>query len=223
MEYESVAAEEQEEGHEASVVVTRQHRLQVGLVVGAGAGPGPMIVQAPDAAVGQDSPPDAPVGDRLRRGQVPQNLAVGCAVLDLVGQVSAVEREAGPLALLNQQGILVAVLRVGAPGGLHLGIGVGEKQVVGDVLVPLRPLLRQVVGPAEKVQRRPHQVLLSQGLVGRCKLSELVNPGRKSFLKGGKCLRLAQAIPPLGCSPDPVGKKIFSKQLAGHDKSNREG
>ena len=101
MEYEGIAAEEQEEGYEAGVVVTRQHRLQVGLVVGAGAGPRPMVVQAPDAAVGQDSPPDAPVGDRLRRGEVPQNLAVGRAVLYLVGQVSVVEREAGPLALFD--------------------------------------------------------------------------------------------------------------------------
>ena len=66
-----------------------------------------------------------------------------------------------------------AVARGWAGGGLGLGLSVGEKEMVGDVLVAVGALLRQVVGPAEQLEDRPDEVLLGDGLVGLPVLGEL--------------------------------------------------
>ena len=78
---------------------------------------------------------------------------------------AGVERQAEPLALLDDEGVLVAVVGLGSRVGAILRVGVGEQQVVGYVLVAGGGLLGQVVCPAQQVEHRTDEVLLGGGLV----------------------------------------------------------
>ncbi len=151
---ERLPPEEQEEGPQGVVIVAVEYGLEIGLVVAAGPGPGAVIVKAPEASVRQDTPADAPVGGDLSGREVAQDLAVGRARLDSVRPVPGVERQAEALALLNDGGVPVAVGRVRPAGGAGLRLGVGEQQVVGDVLVTVRALLGQVVRPPKQLEHR---------------------------------------------------------------------
>ena len=73
---------------------------------------------------------------------------MGRAGLDPVVAVPGVQREAEPFALFHYRGGPVQLLSAGPAGGAGLGVGIGEEEVVGDILVAVRPLLRQVVGPS---------------------------------------------------------------------------
>ena len=107
----------------------------------------------------------------------------------------------------------VAVLWIGPAGGEGLGFGVGEQEMVGDVLVAVRTLLRQVVGPAEEVEGRPDEVLLGEGLVGPMVLLEgLVGLGEA--LPEGDAVRCRRR--PLGGGLDAVGEEVVGEELAGH-------
>ena len=116
---------------------------------------------------------------------MPARLASGVRFdLDPVVAVAGIERQAEAFALLDDGGVPVAVLWIGPAGGAGLGVGIGEEEVVGDILVAVRPLLRQVVGPAEEVEDRPDEVLLGDGLVGLMVLPEgLVGLGEASCRK----------------------------------------
>ena len=107
---ERLAAEEQVEGAQGVRIVGLEDRFQIGFEVAAGAGPGAVVVEPPDAAVAEDAPAQPSVRDRLRRRQVAQDLAVGRAPLHGVVRVAAVERQAGALALLDQQRVPEALL-----------------------------------------------------------------------------------------------------------------
>ena len=79
-----------------------------------------------------------------------------------------------------------------------LAAGVGEEQVVGNVLVAGRPLLRQVVGPPEQLQHRPDQVLLGDRLVGLRGSGEGLVPVEDGLAEGGEGLRVSGRGLPLG-------------------------
>ena len=104
-------------------------------------------------------------------------------------------------------------------GGAILGIGVGEEQVVGDVLVAGRPLLRQVVRPPEQLQDRPDQVLLGDGLVGVRGAGEGVVAVEEGGAEGGEGLRVRGGRLPLGGGPDAVGEEVVGEELAAHGGS----
>ncbi len=82
-----------------------------------------------------------------------------------VGPVALIEREPKPFALLHNQGILEALVRVAPPGSARLGRRVSEQQVVGYILVTGGRLLRQVVAPAEQFHHGPNQILLGHRLI----------------------------------------------------------
>ena len=107
----------------------------------------------------------------------------------------------------------VAVLWIGRAGAEGLGFGVGEEQVVGDILVAVRTLLRQVVGPAEELEGRPDEVLLGEGLVGLMVLPEGLVDADEVLPEGGavRCRRR-----PLGGGLDAVGEEVVGEELAGH-------
>ena len=72
-------AKEQAEGAQAVRVLLADEGCQVDFVVGAGAGAGAAIVEAPDAAVGEDTPTDAPVRADVGGGEIAQELGMGRA------------------------------------------------------------------------------------------------------------------------------------------------
>ena len=76
--------------------------------------------------------------------------------------VALVQGQAEALALLQGDRMPGPGAGVALRGGPLLGAGVREEQVVRDVLVAGRPLLRQVVGPPEQLQDRPDQILLGE-------------------------------------------------------------
>ena len=79
----------------------------------------------------------------------------------------------------------VAVLWLGPAGGEGLGFGIGEQEVVWDVLVAVGALLGQVVGPAEELEDRPDEVLLGDGLVGLPVLGEVTVGAGEALPEGG--------------------------------------
>ena len=63
--------------------------------------------------------------------------------------VAGVEGQPKAFALLDHHSILVPIFSAGPAGGALLGCGVGEEEVIGDVLVAAGALLREIVGPAQ--------------------------------------------------------------------------
>ena len=141
------AAKEQAEAAQAVGVLLMEEGFEVYLVEAAGAGAGAAVVEAPDAAVGEDAPADAPVGTDVGGGEVAQELGMGRAGQAALVAVAGVKEKAVALAFGDRQGVGVAVRAVFG-GGAGLGVGVGEEQMVGNVLVAFVALLGQVVGPA---------------------------------------------------------------------------
>ena len=186
---EGIPAEQQVERAEGVFVAGSQQGRQVGLVVAAGARPGAGVIQPPNAAVGQDAPAQAPVGDAIGGRQVSADLPVGGARPGLVGCVTSIEGQAEPLALFNQQSVPVAFFGVAAAGGAGLGFGVSEQQMVGDVFVARGALLRQVVDPAEQRQDRADQVLLGDRFVGAVVAAERLEALRHGVGKLAEGLR----------------------------------
>ena len=97
--------------------------------------------------------------------EIAQYLTVRRARTARAVSAAGVERQAEPLALLDDEGVLVAVVGLGSRVGAILRVGVGEQQVVRDVLVAGGGLLGQVVCPAQQVEHRADEVLLGGGLV----------------------------------------------------------
>ena len=146
------AAKEQAEGAQAVGVLRADKGFQVYFVEAAGARAGAAVIEAPDAAIGEDAPADAPIRADVGGGQVAQDLGVGRAGMAVFDAVACVEGQAEALALSDGQGAGVAILaRLG--GGAGLGVGVAEEQMVGDVFVAFIALLGQVVGPAEQIEQ----------------------------------------------------------------------
>ena len=83
-----------------------------------------------------------------------------------VAPVAIVEGKAKALAFLYRQRIQVPILRAGAGAGLRLRCSVRKEQVVGNILVARRALLRQIIVPPQQIQHRTNQVLLGDGFVG---------------------------------------------------------
>ena len=65
------------EGAEGVLVVGVEEGLEVGFVVGGGAGAGFLVVEPPDGAVGEDAPAEVAVGDGIGGGEVAKDLGVG--------------------------------------------------------------------------------------------------------------------------------------------------
>ena len=122
--------------------------VEVDFVVAAGAGEGTAVVEAPDAAVGEDAPADAAVGVDVGGGEVAEDLGVGRAGLFAF---AGVEGQAEALAFGDGEGVGVAC-GGGFGGGDVFGFGIAEEQMVGDVLVLVAALLGQVVVPAEQLE-----------------------------------------------------------------------
>ena len=140
--------------------------LQIDFVVAAGAGAGAAVVEAPDAAVGEDTPTDAPVRADVGGGEIAQELGMGRAGAAAIVVVACVEGQAEAFAFGDGEGVGVALGGEFGGGGAGLGGGVGEEQMVGDVLVAIAALLGQVFVPAEESEQRADQILFGGGFVG---------------------------------------------------------
>ena len=212
---EGAAAEEQAEGAQGAAIVHLGRGFEVGFVVAAGARAGAAVVEAPDAAVGEDAPADAPVRVDIRRRQVAQDLRVRRAALALLLFVACVQRHAEPFALGDGKGIGVA-LRSRLGGRACFRLGVAEQQMVVVVLVAVAALLRQEVGPAEQLQQRADQLLLGRGLVYRVKAAGVVEQGERLGAEGVKLSGIGQGFPPGVGVVDAFFEKIAGEKLAGH-------
>ena len=144
---EGIPPEEEREGAQGVVIALFHHSLDIRLIEGVGAGAGAEIVEPPDGAVGQNAPANAPIGSALRGRQVAQDLAVGRAPLHGVTVVAVVQRQAVTLALLYDERVLIAVRGALARVCPVLRFRIGKEEMIGNVLIASRPLLRQVVAP----------------------------------------------------------------------------
>ena len=129
--------------------------------------------------------------------------------------VALVQRQAEALALQQRDRVPGAGPGVAFRGAI-LGLGVGEEQVVGDVLVAGRPLLRQVVCPPEQLQDGPDEILLGDRLVGISGARESLVALEDGFPEGGEGLRVGGGRLPLGGGPDAVGEEVVGEELAAH-------
>ena len=206
------APEQQPEDAQAILGAGLQHLRQIGFEEPGRARAGAGVVQAPHAAVGQDAPPQAVFGSELGGRQVAQHLTVRRAA----AAVAVVEREPEALAFLHHQGVLKARAGVGARRGPRLGGGVGEQQVVGDVLAAGGALLRQVVAPSQQRQHRADQVLLGHRLVGLVQRREPPVAAVQAVPEVGELRRRGL---PLRRRADAVGQKVLSEQLPLHQWS----
>ena len=165
---------------------------QVGLVVAAGAGPGPVVVETPDPAVGQDAPAYAALRLDLGHREISQYLAVWGPAFQSLLPVPGVERKTEALALLHHRGVTETVLGPAFLNGPLLGVGVGEKEVIGDIFLASRSLLGQVVGPSQPFQDRTDQVRLGLGFVRVRRRAEGVVGSGDTLPEGGKRLGLGE-------------------------------
>ena len=199
------------------VLATRPRQVaQIGLVVAAGARPRAVVVEPPDDAVGQHAPAHATLGSQVRGLQIAQDLTVRRVAGGAVAGVPHVQRQPEALALLHDQGAAESRLRILLGDGARLRCGVGEQQVVGDVFVSRRTLLRQVVPPAQCLQQRPHQLLFGGRLVQGRHVAEGVELAARRLVEGGEGSRFRERAFPVRRRLDAVGQKILREQLAAH-------
>ena len=116
---------------------------QIGFKVAASTRSSAIVVEPPDAAIGQNAPANAPLRLDLSRRQISKNLTVRRPTLRPIIPVSAVERKPKALALFNYCRVLE-----GAPGP-RLGVGVSKKQVIGNVLMAGGARLRHILSPSQ--------------------------------------------------------------------------
>ena len=211
--------EQQVEEAEPILAAGRQHLSEVGLEVAGSAGTGAVVVETPEAAVGQESPPDSALRLDVSRREVPENLAVGRPGLASGVPVAGIKVKTEPLALLHHYGVPESFLRVGSPGGALLGCGIGEEEIVGDVLVASCPLLRKVVGPSQELQDRANQLLLGDGLVGAFGAAQRIAALTNAIPKCGKCRRARDGRAPLGGRLYAFGQEVVREQIGGHVSS----
>ena len=132
LEHEGVTPEQQLKGPQIVVAARCQQVRQVDFEIAAGAGPRPLVVEAPDAAVGQDAPANPALGDRVGRGEVAQNLAVRRARPQAAARLARIERPAQTLALGDHHGVAEAVVGAcarlqPAPSCLHRRTAAGRE------------------------------------------------------------------------------------------------
>ena len=125
-----------------------------------------------------------------------------------VGPVALIEREPEPFALLHDQGILKALVRVAPTRSARLGRRVSEQQMVGYILVTGGRLLRQVLAPAEQFHHRPNQILLGHRLI---RLLQPLEPAVHAPHVTAKVGELRTRGVPLRSRADAVGKKELSE------------
>ena len=138
-------------------------------------------------------------------------LAAGVLVAGVEGQPKA-------FALLDDRSILVAIFSAGPAGGALLGRGVGEEEVVRDILVAAGALLREIVGPAQGFKDGADQLLLRDGLVGW-----LPGVGEGRICRGDGAAEGGHRCvyrPPLGGGLDAGGEEVVGEELAGHGASS---
>ena len=145
--------------------------------------------------------------------EVAQQLAVGRAGLYSVVAVAGIEGQTEALALLDDGGVTVAFAGVGPAGRLRLGLSVGEQQMVGDVLVAVGALLRQVVGPAEELEDRPDEVLLGEGLVGLPVPGEVAVDAGEALPEAGVGRSFGWAHRPFAGGLDAVGEEVVGERV----------
>ena len=133
-----------------------------------------------------------------------------------VAGISHVQRQAEALALLHDQSVAEACVWILLRDGTRLGFGVGEQQVVGDVLVARGTLLRQVVSPAQCLQQRAHQLLLGSRLMQVGRAAELSEFLTRRLVESGERFRFCDGALPFWRSLDAVRQEILGEQLAGH-------
>ena len=216
MQRERVAVEQQVEGAEGVFGAGLEHFRQVGFEIGARARARAVVVEAPDAAVGQDSPANPSVRDAVRGGEVAQHLAVRRGGPDPADAVAGVEADAEPLALANHGGVAESVVAAFSGGGARLGVGVGEQQQIGNVLVASRALLRQVVNPSQQLQDGMDQLLLGGGFGRVLEAAEGLIASAHAVLERGERFRPRGNGVPLGRGLDAVGQEVLGEELAGH-------
>ena len=165
MQGKGVATEQQKESPKTILVVRLEQIGEVGLEESACPRARAPVIQPPYAAVGEDAEPDAPIRGDIGGSQIAQHLAVRGAGAMPVGPVALVERDPEPLALLHDQGILEALVRIASGGSAGLGGRVSEQQMVWNILVTGGRLLWQVLAPAEQFHDGPNQILLGHRLI----------------------------------------------------------
>ena len=211
LEREGCAAKQQVKDAEIIFPAGREQVGQIDFKVAAGTRPGAVIVEPPDPAIGQNAPANAPFRRDLGRRQVPEDLPVRRPA-----PLPAVERKPKAFALCNDRRVAKARTGIALSRGLLLGIGVGEKQVIGNVLVARSALLRQIINPPKQRQNRTNQVLLGRRFVGILGTAQGVETPSNAVPKRGKRLRLSARRLPLGRGLYAVGEKVMGEQLAGH-------
>ena len=209
------------EDPQAVLAARLQQVAQVGLVVAACAWPGAVVVEPPDGAVGKHAPANAAVRSSVCGLQIAQDLAVRCVAGRPVAGISHVQRQTKALAFLHGQGVAEACVWILLSDGTRLGVGVGEQQVVGDVLVARGTLLRQVVSPAQRLQQRTHQLLFRSRLMQVGRVAELSESLTRRLVEGGERFRFCDGALPFWRGLDAVRQEILGEQLTGHVGSSK--
>ena len=199
------------EDTEAVFVAGIEQCFQVSFKVATGAGPGTVVIETPHAAIGQDAPTNAAPRSDLGRRKVSEDLAVGRTGHGLAVLITGIQSEAEAFALFHHQRVQVAVAGLPLGRSTLLGGSVGKKQVIGNVFVTDRALLRQVVGPSERLQDGTDQILLGGGFVGVCGTAEGIVPLTHAVPERGKRLRPGDRGFPLGRGLYAVGEEVVGE------------
>ena len=88
--------------------------------------------------------------------------------------------------------------------------------MVGNLLVAVAALLRQVVAPGDQLEQRADQLLLGRGLVDRVKADRIVELGERLGAEGFELRGLRQGFPPGVGVEDAFLEKTGGEELAGH-------
>jgi hypothetical protein len=168
---------------------------------------GALEVEPPVAAVGEDAPAQAAGGHVVHPAQVAQHLRGGHAVLALAAGVLAIENPVPALRLDDAEPMPEAPPRI-ERRRVRLRFGAAEQQRVGNVVARLgrQVLLHRHVGPSDRLQQRPDELLLGLRLRRVLQLAE----GGQERLDAGLDARegaLVQSAPSGGAS-DPLDQEV---------------
>ena len=130
---------------------------------------------------------------------------------DFVVLIMGIQSDAEALAFFHHQSVPVAVAGLTLCGSTLLGADVGIKQVIGDVFLTGRALLRQVIDPSEQIQDWSDQILLGGSFVGVCGTAECLVLLTHTFPERGKRLWPGNRGFPFGRGLYAVGEEVVGE------------
>ena len=176
-------------------------------------GPGPLVVEPPSCAVGENAPAEFAGGQIVHPPKITEHLGRGRGLL-APAPGAAIQWAPPALGLDDREAELVALPFLGEAVGAVLRRVVREQQAVGHVLAAVsgEVLLAKMRRPPELSKDRPDQIVFGLAFIGRLRHWEAVENVTGGGFEGVE--RVGVKFPPVVQTSDRIAKEIVGEETS---------